>query len=161
MNIPTEYQESEKKSQALLRFAVGNHNAKRYNEAAGFYEYIIKCYPNTEASQFAQKNLSGLVNKMDVIEPVKPDETLVAHIEQSTESELAPNSNLPPQPNRKRPVYKSAKTSKPEPTLIPTPVKLTTTPLQTMKPTYPLNTCICANCGHVGGASLHNITVVV
>lgn len=92
--------DTQKKAQALLRFALGNHNAKRYNEAAGFYEYIIKCYPNTEASQFAQSNLSGLVNKVDALEPVKPDETLIARIEQSIMSESVQNIATPiPRPN--------------------------------------------------------------
>ncbi len=88
--------DTQKKSQALLRFALSNHNAKRYNEAAGFYEYIIKFYPNTEASQFAQTNLSNLVKKLDVLEPVKPDETLIARIEQSTMPESAPNPIMQP-----------------------------------------------------------------
>lgn len=105
---PSDSNDTQKKAQALLRFALGNHNAKRYNEAAGFYEYIIKFYPNTEASQFAQTNLSSLVNKVDVLEPVKPDETLIARIEQSTMPESVPNpitqpSSKPastiPQPN--------------------------------------------------------------
>lgn len=66
-------QEVEKKAQALLKFALGNHNAKRYGEAAGFYEVILQRYPDTEAAQYAQKNLESLVSKVERLEPIQPD----------------------------------------------------------------------------------------
>ena len=84
-------QESDKKSQALLKFALSNHNTKRYNEAAGFYEVILKRYPKTEAAQYAKTNLGSLINKVNELEPIQPDEPLIAHIEQSIDLELVPN----------------------------------------------------------------------
>lgn len=89
--MTADHQDAEKKAQALLKFALGNHNAKRYNEAAGFYEVILKRYPDTEAAQFAQTNLVDLVKKVDGLEAIQPDESLVARIEQSTGSERVSN----------------------------------------------------------------------
>ena len=86
-------QESDKKSQALLKVAISNHNAKRYNEAAGFYEFILKRYPNTEAAQYAKTNLGSLVNKVNGLEPIQPYEPLIAQIEQSINSKLVPNES--------------------------------------------------------------------
>ena len=93
MNTTSSNQDNDapKKAQALLKFALGNHNAKRYNEAAGFYEMIIQRYPDTEAAQYARKNLEGLVNKIDGLEVIKPDATLIARIEQPTASEPVPS----------------------------------------------------------------------
>lgn len=90
MNTTTDYQEAEK-AQALLRFALGNHNAKRYNEAAGLYEVILKRYPDTEAAQFAKTNLDDLIKKINGLEMVQPDEILITRIEQSTGPEPIPN----------------------------------------------------------------------
>lgn len=91
--------ENNKKSQALLRFALGNHNAKRYNEAAGFYEYIIKLYPDTEAARFSQTNLNDLTKKVEIIEPIKPDSTLISRIEQSVLSESSIKQDISPPSN--------------------------------------------------------------
>ena len=65
--MTTDRQEAEKKAQALLKFALGNHNAKRYGEAAGFYEAILQRHPDTEAAQYALTNLESLVNLVTVL----------------------------------------------------------------------------------------------
>ena len=98
--------DAQEKAQSLLKFALGNHNAKRYNEAAGFYEVILQRYPDTEAGQYARKNLDGLVNKIDGLEAIQPDATLIARIEQPTASEPVPSravASPPRQPNEKTP----------------------------------------------------------
>ena len=143
-----DHQEAEKNAKALLKFALGNHNAKRYQEAAGFYEVILKQYPDTEAAKYAQTNLSSLVNKIDGLEAIWPDKILIARIEQQSISS-EPTQNLdPPLHKRERPIYQAKKTSKPE--AVQVPVKNTEPPLRALKPNYPLNACVCANCGYVG-----------
>jgi hypothetical protein len=105
-----DHQDAEKKAQALLKFALGNHNAKRYGEAAGFYEVVLKQYPNTEAAQFAHNNLGALVKKLEGLEAIQPDETLLTRIEQSTGSEPVQNQASPPPA---KPLKLSATASKP------------------------------------------------
>lgn len=86
-------QDAEKKAKALLKHALNGHNAKRYNEAAGLYELILKRYPDTEAAQFAQTNLTSLVNKVDGVKAVLPedfDEVLGIGVEQSTAPDFQP-----------------------------------------------------------------------
>lgn len=133
MNASTDYQEAGKKAQALLRFALGNHNAKRYNEAAGFYEVILKRYPDTEAAQYAQTNFSNLVNKIDGLEPIQPDETLIARIEQSIESELAQNSDSPPPPQPSEPSTATSKPPQDAPVSAPEPQPLTLSRLKRLR----------------------------
>lgn len=95
--MTTDNQDAEKSAKALLKFALGNHNAKRYKEAAGFYEVILKQYPDTEAAQYAKTNLNSLVNKIDGLEAVWPDNILISRIEQqSTLLKTTQNSDSPP-----------------------------------------------------------------
>lgn len=91
-----DHREAENNAQALLKFALGNHNAKRYREAAGFYEVLIKRYPDTEAAQYAQTNLSSLVNKIDRLESIQPDEKLIVRIEQQSNSSESVESSASP-----------------------------------------------------------------
>lgn len=45
----------------------------------GFYEVIFfQRYPDTEAAQYAPKNLESLVSKVEMLELIQPDATLIA-----------------------------------------------------------------------------------
>jgi len=108
--VITDHQEAENNAKALLKFALGNHNAKRYQEAAGFYEVILKQYTNTEAAKYAQTNLNSLVNKIDGLEAIWPDKILIARIEQqSTLSEPTQNLASPPTVELSKPLSTASK----------------------------------------------------
>lgn len=108
--MTTDHQEVENNAKALLKFALGNHNAKRYQEAAGFYEVILKQYPDTEAAKYAQTNLSSLVNKIDGLEAIWPDKILIARIEQqSISSEPKQNLASPPTVELSKPLPTASK----------------------------------------------------
>jgi len=115
--MTTDRQEAEKKAQALLKFALGNHNAKRYGEAAGFYEAILQRHPDTEAAQYARTNLESLVNKVEGLEPIQPDETLIARIEQPA----APAPEQVAQPAAASPSAPAPKLEPPSPAPDPQP----------------------------------------
>jgi len=104
--MTVDHQAVEQKAQALLKFALGNHNAKRYGEAAGFYEVILQRYSTSEAAQYARKNLESLVNKIDGLEAIPPDATLIARIEKPTTAEPAPPPAAPSPP--RQPATKAA-----------------------------------------------------
>lgn len=125
-------EDAEKKAQALLKFALGHHNAKRYNEAAGVYEIILKRHPDTEAVRFAESNLSNLVNKIDWLDPVPPDEEALKQIEalQALPTPLldavsppAPTARLPKPESKPRssPVDPAPVSPLPPPPLVPAP----------------------------------------
>lgn len=111
--------EAEKKAQALLKQALSHHNAKQYNEAAGFYELILKRYPDTEAAQYAQKNLENLVNKVQQLEPIQHDQTYIQRIENSVAPEsiakpaVTPPIIKPPQLDSPSPATRSKPAIKP------------------------------------------------